>query len=184
MGDRRFLKMAAHVEVRRGAGLGASVRRFAVLNRTRSVRGSSWSEMGGYLSRDPPGRTRAPVGGRTPILHLPPARVLARSPLSPPRQPLPLPPARQTPKSIPSPPPLARRPESSDVVPERRSLYDDDDDDCEAFPGSLYDSCDDPEDVYSDFGAIFDSGAKGEEEDGRCFEEYLDELDGISWAAR
>ena len=79
--------------------------------------------------------------------------------------------------------PLARRFESSDVVPDRRSLYEDDDD-CEAFPGILYDSCDVPEDVYSDFGAIFDSGARGEEEEGRCFEEYLDELDGISWAAR
>jgi len=73
---------------------------------------------------------------------------------------------------------------------ERRSLYDEDDDGCEAFPSadhdSLYDSCDDPEDVYSDFGAIFGpgSGSATESEDGHSFEEYLDELDGISWAVR
>lgn len=74
---------------------------------------------------------------------------------------------------------------------ERRSIYDDeDDDDCEAFPSaehdSLYDSSDDPEDVYSDFGAIFGQGSAvaTEGEDGHSFEEYLDELDGISWAMR
>src|SRR5690606_17195049 len=103
-GDRRFLKMSAHVEARRGAALGTSVRRFAVLNRTRCVRGSSWTEMGGYLSRDPQGRSRAPAptSSRTPGPHPTPARLLARSPHSPPRQSLPLPPSRQSPKSIPS----------------------------------------------------------------------------------
>lgn len=92
--------------------------------------------------------------------------------------------------------PLAREvddsPEEEPIISrdERRSLYDEDDDGCEAFPSanhdSLYDSYDDPEDVYSDFGAIFGpgSGSTTESEDGHSFEEYLDELDGISWAVR
>lgn len=102
---------------------------------------------------------------------------------------------RHGPMSPPS-SPLAR--EIDDVSEEdvnppehRRSIYDDeDDDDCEAFPSadhdSLYDNADDQEDVYSDFGAIFGqgSGAVAESDDGHSFEEYLDELDGISWAVR
>lgn len=163
-GDRRFPRVAPHAEARRGA---PEVRRFAVLNRARCVRGTTWSEMGGHLLQPP---RRAPVG-RTSSPHPAPIKIPMGSPLSPPRQPLPLP-ARQIPKSTPSPPP-----------PQCRSPHEEDDD-CEAFPGSLYGECDDPEDVYSDFGAIFDAGARGEEEEGRCFEEYLDELDGISWAAR
>jgi hypothetical protein len=39
--------------------------------------------------------------------------------------------------------------------------------------------------VYSDFSAIFGPGAgAGQEEDEHSYEEYLDELDGISWAVR
>lgn len=159
-GDRRFAR-GAHAEGRRAA---AEVRRFAVLNRARCVGGTSWSEMGGNLlqRRAPAGRTSA---------HPTPIKIPMGSPLSPPRQPLPLP-AKQIPKSTPSPPPA-----------QCRSPHEEEDD-CEAFPGSLYGECDDPEDVYSDFGAIFDAGAGDEGDEGRCFEEYLDELDGISWAAR
>ncbi|KAL0931526.1 uncharacterized protein CTRU02_214261 [Colletotrichum truncatum] len=44
---------------------------------------------------------------------------------------------------------------------------------------------DDLEDVYSDFGAIFGGSTQnGETEDDGSYEEYLDELDGISWVGR
>jgi hypothetical protein len=63
------------------------------------------------------------------------------------------------------------------------------DDDCTAFPTaeheSRYESSDEPEHVYSDFGAIFGGGsAADEDEDDHSYEEYLDELDGISWVSR
>ncbi|KAH8178525.1 hypothetical protein LIA77_00044 [Sarocladium implicatum] len=41
-----------------------------------------------------------------------------------------------------------------------------------------------PEHVYSDFGAIFRSGSLDSPADDHSYEEYLDELDGISWATR
>ncbi|KAJ0297964.1 hypothetical protein COL5a_009951 [Colletotrichum fioriniae] len=58
-----------------------------------------------------------------------------------------------------------------------------------AFPTSTHECSyawaddDDLEDVYSDFGAIFGGSAQtGEtDDDGNSYEEYLDELDGISW---
>ena len=78
---------------------------------------------------------------------------------------------------------MERSASEKDAEQRRRSVYDEDDD-CEAFPDSLYDSSDDPEeDVYSDFGAIFDASPQTDE-DPHSFEEYLDELDGISWAVR
>lgn len=43
---------------------------------------------------------------------------------------------------------------------------------------------DDPENVYSDFGAIFCPGSPDATGDDHSYEEYLDELDGISWATR
>lgn len=196
-GDKRFLKMATHVEmVRRGWDLNhsaSSFRRFALLNMTRaSLKDCNWTQLGGYLSCPVPadkGRPTTPIpSNRVPsCLLLPSAKSLSRSPMSPPKlQNLPTPPSsRQAAKSVSSPPsPLGRRVESSEKVPERRSMYDEEDD-CEAFPDSLYVSEDDSEDVYSDFGAIFDSGTSGPaDDDSHSFEDYLDELDGISWAVR
>lgn len=195
-GDKRFLKMTTHVEMmRRGleaSHSASSFRRFALLNMTRaSLRDCNWTDLGGYLSCPVPadkGRPTTPVPSsrvsstRPP----PPAKVLAKSPLSPPTlQNLPTPvSSRQTAKSVPSPPSPLRRAESSEREPDRRSIYDDEDD-CEAFPDSLYESEDDSGDVYSDFSAIFDSGASAAaDEDAHSFEDYLDELDGISWAVR
>ncbi|EFQ36114.1 uncharacterized protein GLRG_11258 [Colletotrichum graminicola M1.001] len=68
-------------------------------------------------------------------------------------------------------------------------LEDMEDDGLLAFPTTDHDCSyawaedDDLEDVYSDFGAIFGGAANnGEiEDDGHSYEEYLDELDGISW---
>ena len=47
---------------------------------------------------------------------------------------------------------------------------------------AAYDVTDDPEHVYSDFGVIF-GGASSEPKspDEHSYEEYLDELDGITW---
>ena len=217
-GDKRFLKMATHVEmVRRGWAPGggggshsaSSFRRFALLNMTRSsLEGCNWTQLGGYLSCRGPaaadkGRPATPVANNTRApssLLVPPPKSVPRPPPSspsPPRlQSLPCALASRqqqqpTTKPVSSPPsPLGRRAESversaseKDAEQRRRSVYDEDDD-CEAFPDSLYDSSDDPEeDVYSDFGAIFDASPQTDE-DPHSFEEYLDELDGISWAVR
>jgi hypothetical protein len=60
-----------------------------------------------------------------------------------------------------------------------------------AFPTSehesRYESTDEPDDVYADFGVIFGGGsADGESEDdeGDHYEDYMDDLDGIPWIAR
>lgn len=45
---------------------------------------------------------------------------------------------------------------------------------------NLSDLTDDPDHVYSDFGVIF-GGTAGDDDDDYSYEEYLDELDGISW---
>ncbi|KAK1965166.1 hypothetical protein LY78DRAFT_747926 [Colletotrichum sublineola] len=74
------------------------------------------------------------------------------------------------------------------LVPSGAMLEDLEDDGLLAFPTADH-TCsyawadDDLEDVYSDFGAIFGGAANnGEtEDDGHSYEEYLDELDGISW---
>jgi hypothetical protein len=47
-------------------------------------------------------------------------------------------------------------------------------------------SDDDMDDVYADFGALFGGRAESPEksrEDGFFYEEYLDEVDGITWAS-
>lgn len=196
-GDKRFLKMATHVEmIRRGWDMShsaSSFRRFALLNMTRArLKNCNWTQLGGYLSCPVPadkGRPTTPIpSNRMPSsLLLPNSKGLSRSPGSPPKlQNLPTPPSsRQTARSAPSPPsPLGRRVEMSEKAPERGSMYDEEDD-CEAFPDSLYESEDDSEDVYSDFSAIFDSGTNAPtDDDSHSFEDYLDELDGISWAVR
>lgn len=73
---------------------------------------------------------------------------------------------------------------SPELRPERTAYYDELDDDGLAY---LYseeegsgDVSDDPEHVYSDFGVIFGGGSPAPEGD-HSYEEYLDELDGISW---
>lgn len=72
---------------------------------------------------------------------------------------------------------------SPELRPERAAYYDELDDDGFA---NLYeddgadDASDGPEHVYSDFGAIFGSGTPPADGD-PSYEEYLDELDGISW---
>ncbi|OHW98531.1 hypothetical protein CSPAE12_02757 [Colletotrichum incanum] len=74
------------------------------------------------------------------------------------------------------------------LAPSGAMLEDMEDDGLLAFPTADHDCSyawadDDLEDVYSDFGAIFGGPAeKGEmENDDHSYEEYLDELDGISW---
>jgi hypothetical protein len=66
--------------------------------------------------------------------------------------------------------------------------YDDLDEDCFAFlhpeDDDLDDVTDDPEHVYSDFGVIFGGGGgpgQAAASEDHSYEEYLDELDGISW---
>lgn len=196
-GDKRFLRMATHVGmVRPGWAVShsaSSFRRFALLNLTRAnLKDCNWTQLGRYLSCPVPadkGRPTTPIPSNRALssLLVPSAMGLSKSPMSPPKlQNLPTPPGnRQTPKTVSSPPsPLGRRGETNDEAPERTSIYDDGDD-CEAFPDSLYESEDDSEDVYSDFGAIFESGTSGPtDDDSHSFEDYLDELDGISWAVR
>lgn len=47
------------------------------------------------------------------------------------------------------------------------------------------DLADDQDGVYSDFGVVFGQDSPGAEaKDGRTYEEYLDELDGICWVSR
>lgn len=51
------------------------------------------------------------------------------------------------------------------------------------------DEDEDDGDVYSDFGVIFGGGGggggdSGQTQDDHSYEEYLDELDGISWVSR
>ncbi|KAK1634929.1 hypothetical protein BDP81DRAFT_55012 [Colletotrichum phormii] len=75
------------------------------------------------------------------------------------------------------------------LAPSSTMLDEMEDDGLLAFPTSTHECSyawaddDDLEDVYSDFGAIFGGSAQtGEtEDDGNSYEEYLDELDGISW---
>ncbi|TQN72947.1 hypothetical protein CSHISOI_02513 [Colletotrichum shisoi] len=122
----------------------------------------------------------------------PPARVvLIRSGIS-------------SPNSMKSPPGSPKTPQSSRMLPKSPRLQparspvltpsgtmleEMEDDGILSFPTAEHDCSyawaddDDLEDVYSDFGAIFGGPAQnGEtEEDGHSYEEYLDELDGISW---
>ncbi|CCF46225.1 hypothetical protein CH063_03815 [Colletotrichum higginsianum] len=122
----------------------------------------------------------------------PPARVvLIRSGIS-------------SPNSIKSPPGSPKTPQSSRMLPKSPRLQparspvlapsgtmleEMEDDGILSFPTAEHDCSyawaddDDLEDVYSDFGAIFGGPVQnGEtEEDGHSYEEYLDELDGISW---
>ncbi|KAF9878072.1 hypothetical protein CkaCkLH20_04648 [Colletotrichum karsti] len=80
---------------------------------------------------------------------------------------------------------------SPNLTPSETMLDEMDDDGTLAFPLSDHDCQyawadeDDLEDVYSDFGAIFGgSNQTGDCEDDGSYEEYLDELDGISWVGR
>ncbi|GKT52190.1 uncharacterized protein ColSpa_12371 [Colletotrichum spaethianum] len=123
----------------------------------------------------------------------PPARVLLMRPGVSPSTPSPatsLPasrapqPSRIVPKS-----PRLQPTRSPVLAPSGAMLEDMEDDGLLAFPTADHDCSyawaddDDLEDVYSDFGAIFGGPAQnGEiEDDGHSYEEYLDELDGISW---
>ncbi|KAF6843335.1 hypothetical protein CMUS01_02165 [Colletotrichum musicola] len=83
-------------------------------------------------------------------------------------------------------------PTRSPVLAPCETMLDEmDDDGTLAFPMSDQ-SChyawadeDDSEDVYSDFGAIFGGSAQtAQDDDDGSYEEYLDELDGISWVER
>ncbi|KAH0424993.1 hypothetical protein CcaCcLH18_11212 [Colletotrichum camelliae] len=80
---------------------------------------------------------------------------------------------------------------SPNLAPSETMLEELDDDAPLAFPSSDQDCQyawadeDDLEDVYSDFGAIFGGSAQTRDgEDDGSYEEYLDELDGISWVGR
>jgi hypothetical protein len=64
------------------------------------------------------------------------------------------------------------------------------DDDEASFPTSeyesRYDSAEEPDDVYADFGIIF-GGSNVEDfsdEEGDHYEAYMDDMDGIPWTAR
>lgn len=87
------------------------------------------------------------------------------------------------------------------LVPLLEDIEDlDVDDGSMAFPTSEHESRyyeDDSEDdeggggVYADFSVIFGGGGNGEEDEddaggkeGECFEDYMDEVDGIPWGVR
>jgi hypothetical protein len=68
-----------------------------------------------------------------------------------------------------------------------KAILEDLEEDSFAFLHPEFDDCgdEDPEHVYSDFGAIFRSGSPDTQNgDDHSYEEYLDELDGISWVTR
>ncbi|OLN85488.1 hypothetical protein CCHL11_08045 [Colletotrichum chlorophyti] len=121
--------------------------------------------------------------GITPGAQSPP-RVLSAKRPSPPRT---LSAARVLPKS-----PRLHPAPSPVLAPSEAMLDDMEDDGGLAFPTSDHECSyawaddDDLEDVYSDFGAIFGGSAQtgNDEDDGHSYEEYLDELDGISWVDR
>ena len=206
-GDKRFLKMATSLDVaRRIAHLHAtSFLRFSVMNRLRRRLGlwrpaqdrdqeerdqeerdqeeldttskAPWkaqtleASSGGQYLR--PSRDASAAGSS----HAPKAQACR---LSKPTA-LPLPPADMA---------AAKSRTSSRIHPVRSpemrpecGAYDELDDDCFGFlhldEDALGDSGDDPEHVYSDFSVIFAGGAS---DDDQSYEEYLDELDGISWA--
>lgn len=64
------------------------------------------------------------------------------------------------------------------------------DDDDAAFPTSeyesRYESSEEPDDVYADFGVIFGGGGADDfsDEEGDHYEDYMDDMDGIPWTAR
>ncbi len=75
-------------------------------------------------------------------------------------------------------------------APRPGDLDDDDDDDVVSFPDSdldgKYDTSDDHDDVYADFGVIFGGTSDGDVSDEEVdhYEEYMDDLDGIPWSVR
>ncbi|GKT54335.1 hypothetical protein ColTof3_01674 [Colletotrichum tofieldiae] len=124
----------------------------------------------------------------------PPARVVLLRPGISPSTPNPansLPTSSRTPQSSRILPKSPRLPPTRSPVlaPSGAMLEEMEDDGLLAFPTADHDCSyawaddDDLEDVYSDFGAIFGGPAQnGEiEDDDHSYEEYLDELDGISW---
>lgn len=203
-GDKRFLKMATSLDVaRRIAHLHAtSFLRFSVMNRLRRRLGLG--RPGQHYDRDDEEHdqegeldttSKAPwrpqtLEGSSGGKYLRPSRDASAASghaskaqacrLSKPTA-LPLPPSDLV---------AARRRTSSRIHPIRspemrpeHGAYDELDDDCFAFlhldEDIVGDSGDDPEHVYSDFSVIFAGGAS---DDDQSYEEYLDELDGISWA--
>ncbi|KAM0321404.1 hypothetical protein ACHAQA_010120 [Verticillium albo-atrum] len=89
-------------------------------------------------------------------------------------------------------PPVIRPGRSPILGPADASTEEVGEDEEMAFPedmgryGSADDDDDDTGDVYSDFGAIFGGPREGDfsDDDEHSYEEYLDELDGISWVGR
>ncbi|WYZ39696.1 hypothetical protein EsH8_IV_000037 [Colletotrichum jinshuiense] len=134
----------------------------------------------------PPARVVLMRPGTLPGTHNPTNALSAQAQrkASPPRAPQP---TRIQPKS-----PRLHPARSPVLAPSGAMLEDMEDDGLLAFPTSNHECSyawaddDDLEDVYSDFGAIFGASAQtGEaEDDGHSYEEYLDELDGISWVDR
>lgn len=180
-GDKRFIKMGTCANtVKRGLSFNTSSSPFwrvALLNQTRLyIRDARLEQLGNMLSRAmvlPNEATRRP----------PLAAVQQFA------QTLPTPAVARRSRSPVSSPPASPRLHPIDVPSADATMSDLDDEDGEAFPAadhaSLYD-VDDPDEVYSDFSAIFGPGAAGTEanEDEHSYEEYLDELDGIAWVAR
>jgi hypothetical protein len=73
---------------------------------------------------------------------------------------------------------------SPELRPDRAAIEEEEDSFAFLHPDFDDYADDDPEHVYSDFGAIFRPGSPDASGDDHSYEEYLDELDGISWATR
>lgn len=203
-GDKRFLKMAMSLDVaRRIAHLHAtSFLRFSVMNRLRRRLGLGRSSQRCDEGKAEEGQldTSSKVPWKPQVLegssggkYLQPTR--DASPTAPGH-----PPKAQAcwiskPAALPLPPSdlvAAKRRTSSRIHPIRspemrpdRGAYDELDEDSFSFQhldddpvGDSGGGDDSSENVYSDFGVIFSGGAS---DDDQSYEEYLDELDGISW---
>lgn len=189
-GDKRFLKMATTIDMaRRIAHLhGTSFLRFSLMNRLRRKLGlwpdkdkdEAWQPQtlqdasgGKYLKPSDSaatdrqkGKIPAPRLSKPAALPLPSADLAATKNRTSPRiQPMGSPELRPTELR-----PIAHYEELEE---DSFSFLHADDESAGDVP--------DDENVYSDFGVIFGSPTEGED---HTYEEYLDELDGISWMTR
>lgn len=202
-GDKRFLKMATSLDVaRRIAHLHAtSFLRFSVMNRLRRRLGL-WrpAHERAHGEHDQEGEldttSKAPwkpqsLEGSSGGQYLRPSRDASAGGSG--HAPKPQACRLSKPTALPLPPTdiaAAKIRTSSRIHPVRSpemrpeyGAYDELDEDCFAFlhldEDALGEAGEDPEHVYSDFSVIFAGGAS---DDDQSYEEYLDELDGISWA--
>jgi len=190
-GDRRFAQLGTCANtVKRGLSFNASSSPFwrvALLNRTRlHIRDARLDSLGNLLSRAMV--VGSTTSGASQYQAVAPHECSRRPPLASVQQfaqTLPTPAAARRARSpIPS-PPASPRLRPVDLGSPYPVMADLDDEEGEAFPtvdGTMYEA-DDTDEVYSDFAVIFGPGS-GRDEDEHSYEEYLDELDGISWVLR